>query len=163
MQDKPFCFLNNKEMGELGLEELGYESWQALWQDYTIFALVRNPYDRAGSSFDYILGRHKVRKAARVGLDALPREAYKSAHWWSPACWRLQKDDGMCARPSFQQFCARPYILGAQTLLFGCGDSAIHDLYHVEPQSQCLLDGDGKLALDWLIRCAIQLGVAVGF
>ena len=61
MQNKKFCYLDNKEMQKLGLEELGYDTWDALWSDYTVFSLVRNPYDRAGSSYDYILGRHEVR------------------------------------------------------------------------------------------------------
>jgi hypothetical protein len=30
-----------------------------LWMDYTVFALIRNPYDRAGSSYDYVLSRRK--------------------------------------------------------------------------------------------------------
>lgn len=38
-------------------------------------------------------------------------------------------------------------------MLFGCGD-AVHDFYHVEPQHTCLLDDEGRLAVDWLVRCA---------
>ena len=61
MQTRPFCYVDNKEMQAIGLKNLGYESWDTLWADYTVFTMVRNPYDRAGSSFDYILGRHEVR------------------------------------------------------------------------------------------------------
>ena len=61
LQNEPFCYLDNRQMQDIGLENLGYESWDALWQDYTVFTMVRNPYDRAGSSYDYLLKRRKVR------------------------------------------------------------------------------------------------------
>ena len=67
----------------------------------------------------------------------------------------MQEEDGgeLCTAPSFADFAARPYILGLQDQLFGCGD-AIHDLYHVEPQAPCLMDINGDLNFDVLVRCA---------
>ena len=60
----------------------------------------------------------------------------------------------MCKKPAFEDYCARPYLLGLQDKLFGCGD-AVHDWYHVEPQAPCLVDDSGDLAVDVIIRCAL--------
>jgi hypothetical protein len=50
------------DMAKFGVEALGYNTMEEMWMNYTVFALVRNPYDRAGSSYDYVLSRReKVR------------------------------------------------------------------------------------------------------
>ena len=41
-------------------QAFGYASFEELWQDYTVFTVVRNPYDRASSAYDYVLHRRKV-------------------------------------------------------------------------------------------------------
>ena len=38
-------------------------------------------------------------------------------------------------------------------MLFNCGD-AVHDFYHVEPQAPCLMDIDGRMNADYIVRCA---------
>ena len=60
VQLKKFCFVDNRRMQAWGLQKLGYASWEALWGDYTVFASVRNPYDRVASAYDYIIGRREV-------------------------------------------------------------------------------------------------------
>lgn len=53
------CLWRTSDMVKAGLKTLGYRSWQELWSDYTVFTLARNPYDRAGSAYDYLLARRK--------------------------------------------------------------------------------------------------------
>ena len=43
-----------------GHDAFGYDSWESLWADYTVFATVRNIYDRAGSAYDYLLMLREV-------------------------------------------------------------------------------------------------------
>eukprot|EP00892_Ulva_mutabilis_P012447 jgi/Ulvmu1/9575/UM054_0005.1 len=117
---QPPCLWHVTDVMRIGVQSLGYASWEALWADYTVMALVRNPYDRAGSSYDYTLGLRKAR-------------------------------EGHCRDPKFEHFAARPYILGIQDILFGCGD-AVHDFYHVEPQYTCLLDDADRLVADHIVR-----------
>ena len=44
-----------------GPKSLGYASWEALWQDYYIFAPIRNPFDRAGSAYEYLTSGPRVK------------------------------------------------------------------------------------------------------
>lgn len=62
VQTQPLCFLTADEMAAIGLEALGYASWHALWEGYTIAGAVRNPYARAASTFDALLTRRPVRR-----------------------------------------------------------------------------------------------------
>ena len=64
----------------------------------------------------------------------------------------MQDRTNQCRDPPFAHFLARPYILGLQDMLFGCNEP-IHDFYHVEPQSECLTDSAGQLAVDFIVRC----------
>lgn len=61
MQVTPNCLWRVSDITRIGLKKLGYESFEEMWADYNVLALVRNPYDRAGSSYDYTLGRRTVR------------------------------------------------------------------------------------------------------
>lgn len=62
MQAGPPCLWRVTDIIRVGIHNLGYESLETMWADYTVMALVRNPYDRAGSSYDYVLGRREVRQ-----------------------------------------------------------------------------------------------------
>lgn len=66
MQTDPLCWWSAGDMVNHGAAAFGYADFDELWRDYTVFALVRNPYDRAGSSYDYILDRRQVRIVPRV-------------------------------------------------------------------------------------------------
>lgn len=60
LQKNPSCLWRVTDITRVGLSKLGYGSFEEMWEDYSVLALVRNPYDRAGSSYDYTLGRRKV-------------------------------------------------------------------------------------------------------
>ena len=72
---------------------------------------------------------------------------------------------------SFKLYSARPFTIGLETLLYTdtselpspynvLSKGGIHDLYHVEPQSKCMVTADGKPAVDMFMRCA-ALAVAL--
>ena len=65
----------------------------------------------------------------------------------------------------FPLYAARPYTLGLESLLWSNNSplpspynvlsvKGIHDLYHVEPQTKCMLTASGKHAVDMFVRCA---------
>ena len=60
MQAGPPCLWSVTDIIHAGVNNLGYASLEAMWADYTVLSLVRNPYDRAGSAYDYILGHRQV-------------------------------------------------------------------------------------------------------
>lgn len=39
---------------------LGFKNWHEMWLNYTVFTTVRNPYNRAASSYDYMEAERKV-------------------------------------------------------------------------------------------------------
>ena len=61
LQKSMGCLWTQDQMARLGPQAFGYDSFDALWMDYTVFSSVRNPYDRAGSAYEYIL-QHRVPK-----------------------------------------------------------------------------------------------------
>lgn len=65
---------------------------------------------------------------------------------------RVQDRAGHCRDPKFEHFASRPYVIGLQDKIFGCGE-AVHDFYHVEPQYTCLLDDADRLVVDQIVRC----------
>ena len=89
MQKYKFCFVSNRRMQTWGLPALGYSSWEDLWADYIVFTMVRNPYDRVASAYDYILGRREVRPFHTRGL-LWSCAALKGADWCSRVVrWQL--------------------------------------------------------------------------
>lgn len=58
-KESPNCMWTAEMIQNLGLKKLGYASWEELWADYTVVTLIRNPFDRAGSAYDYLLGRRE--------------------------------------------------------------------------------------------------------
>lgn len=78
----------------------------------------------------------------------------------------VQKRTGMCTPPEFELFAAKPYALALQTMMFDCGTGfspAIMEAYEVTPQSTCLAAADGKLAVDFIVRCALMRLCSVAF
>lgn len=51
------CFYRQHHVTAFDAQYWGYESWEELWMDYTVFTVARNPFDRAASGYDYILQR----------------------------------------------------------------------------------------------------------
>lgn len=62
-QKRPHCLWQSAELARAGHAALGFDSWEALWRNYTVFTAARNPFTRAASSYDYIYARHEVRGA----------------------------------------------------------------------------------------------------
>ncbi|GMH44096.1 hypothetical protein BSKO_12030 [Bryopsis sp. KO-2023] len=95
------------------------------WENYFVFTISRNPFSRAGSAYDYMLGLR-------------PSE----------------KRNGPCSDPPFSAFCKDPFVIGRQDRVFQCnqGHDSIHDFYHVEPQHRCTTTRDGNLAVDFILR-----------
>lgn len=40
---------------------LGFADVRALWHSYTVFTVIRSPYDRAASAYEYLWSRRLVR------------------------------------------------------------------------------------------------------
>ena len=115
-------------------------SLQAKFRDYFVLTVARNPFDRAVSSYEYLL-------------------RLRQRHWRRSD----QKRAARCKAPSFQEFCQRPYVIGLQDREKGCytqeeklraqlplGEQ--HDFVHVEPLAQCLLTEGGRPAFDYALR-----------
>ena len=64
LQKQGHCFWWKDRLLGDGPEALGYPTWDSLWQDYTVFAVVRNPFDRAASSYQYIYAERQVSSSA---------------------------------------------------------------------------------------------------
>ena len=63
LQRRTNCFRRVHEWIEHGYnpQNFSYPSWQAMYQDFLVFTLVRNPYSRAASGYDFIYQEHGVR------------------------------------------------------------------------------------------------------
>eukprot|EP01023_Acetabularia_acetabulum_P065609 TRINITY_DN870_c0_g1_i2.p1 TRINITY_DN870_c0_g1~~TRINITY_DN870_c0_g1_i2.p1 ORF type:complete len:362 (+),score=45.45 TRINITY_DN870_c0_g1_i2:2335-3420(+) len=94
-----------------------------IWQDYFVFATVRNPYSRAASSYEYLLKRRE-----KLGLESKPG----------------------CGKCSFLQFSLNPFIIALQSQKYDCTDNPVHDYLHVEEEAECLLTENGELAVDFV-------------
>ncbi|KAG2497507.1 hypothetical protein HYH03_004659 [Edaphochlamys debaryana] len=104
----------------------------AMWRDYTVITSSRNPWARAASGYEF---------------------TYSKWH---------RKDAG-CQQPSFDQFCRDPFIMGKLSNLYQCvghreGVGTRYeghwnfDFCHVEPVHGCMVDGEGQLVVDFVIR-----------
>lgn len=108
------------------------------FREYFVFTTIRNPFDRAVSSYEYILSLRSI--------------------WW-----RGQLTRPGCDSPSFREFCQRPYAMALQDLRHDCYTDnekisakvplgEIHDFVHVEPIAPCITTSDGKYAFDYALR-----------
>ena len=50
-----------------GPSKLGYKSWDEIWMHFFVFMPIRNPWDRAGSAFDYMQA-HTTNRFGKVCL-----------------------------------------------------------------------------------------------
>ena len=58
MQEEADCFiLGNAMAARHRPDYYNFTSWEDMWRDYTVFTIVRNPLDRAGSGYDYVNSR----------------------------------------------------------------------------------------------------------
>ena len=78
VQDKKPCWWRLSALANLGVEKFGFADTpqhtglEAMWHNYTVFTVVRNPFARAGSSYDFIL---KNRVRGRIDLIDFKRSA----------------------------------------------------------------------------------------
>jgi hypothetical protein len=65
------CLWRPRHFEKLDIKgDLGFDSFAALWRDYTVVTIVRNPYDRAASAYDYCArGRHKASSVTSFHLN----------------------------------------------------------------------------------------------
>ena len=66
VQEAGHCFFWGHRFFSRDTKKMGYSSWEALWKDYTVFGLARNPYDRAASSYEYMYSERRVRSTVFV-------------------------------------------------------------------------------------------------
>lgn len=78
------CFANILQLLEDGPAAWGYASFADIWADFTVFAVVRNPFERAASAYDYVLGRHSLVRP----LPIYTPDSHSLVHPWciSGAC-----------------------------------------------------------------------------
>ncbi|GFR49715.1 hypothetical protein Agub_g11869 [Astrephomene gubernaculifera] len=104
----------------------------AMWRDYLVITSSRNPWARAASGYQFTFDE-----------------------------WHRR--DGGCQQPSFLQFCRDPFIMGKLSNLFSCVGRREgvgprneghwnFDFCHVEPAAACMMDQEGRLVVDFLIR-----------
>lgn len=98
--------------------------------------------------------RPRAHCAVRAVLRSFPLFLLRP-HVLTLALGCVQSRSGDCRDPTFEHYTAKPYVIGLQDTLFGCGDR-VHDFYHVEPQHTCLLDAQANLVVDWIVRYAPQ-------
>lgn len=62
LQAKEQCWWRLQDIANRkgGTQALGARSVHELWQQFTVFTMVRNPYDRAGSAYEYLYSRRLV-------------------------------------------------------------------------------------------------------
>ena len=75
------CLWLFKDMETVGVSALGYTSWADLWRDYVVFGIARSPFDRAASTYNYLLQRRakEVRHLQLFWLQIFMKYAFDTS------------------------------------------------------------------------------------
>ncbi|EFJ43843.1 hypothetical protein VOLCADRAFT_95909 [Volvox carteri f. nagariensis] len=108
---------------------------ERMWRDYLVITSSRNPWARAASGYQFTFDK-----------------------------WNKKLTDGSCKQPTFLQFCRDPFVMGKVSNLFKCAEGQREgvgsreeghwnfDFCHVEPATPCMVDDQGQLVVDFMIR-----------
>lgn len=113
------------------LESGEYADVNSMWSAYFVFSFVRNPWQRALSSYSFL--------SAAIG--------HGSNMSRSPS-------EISCGRVTWKHFCVDPFALGVLCSINRecCKHSEGFMYHHVIDQGRCLLTASGQLAVDFIGR-----------
>eukprot|EP01026_Neomeris_dumetosa_P060345 TRINITY_DN5688_c1_g1_i4.p1 TRINITY_DN5688_c1_g1~~TRINITY_DN5688_c1_g1_i4.p1 ORF type:complete len:371 (+),score=15.82 TRINITY_DN5688_c1_g1_i4:157-1269(+) len=103
------------------LEQIPLETAEQIWSEYTVFTTISNPFNRAATSYKYLLDKRSAQN-------------------------KTQRKE-----PGFQLFSQFPFIFGIQSRQFNNTEDMQHDFYYVERQTRCLLTANGKSVVDFIV------------